>query len=1052
MNIEDMEMEQGVGVDAREYRSRQRRRQAAQSAIVAIIVLFLLLFLAGIFIAIIAGNIKNAQRMATTSAAGRFAEAGIKYLDEQLSRSPEGADWRSVPDCLHLNAGGTLPCSNTAISPSDPDYYWLKPCGAPGAAAGEPCGYTRVNFGGPTPSQGNIGGRALVKITYTPNNPNDPLSRYIKLDSVGRAGQVDPADPTTYKNSESLGQRVELVAYKGINLNEFVMQVTNKDSRPGPFNIGAPYPVRDRGALRNVETFFNGPVRVNGGVNFFGINRFLLNPYRGDALQVAGTISMNGVNNNGDSTATDPSRVLVSTVGLPTNLLNQQLNPSGSPNFRTLGPEVAQQAGTGMPALVRDNPHGADVLGLPRSVDDYGNFYENLRSVGRITPPTIDEVIGASGTTRYRELTRNAPPMAPQYVTANPIPAGVRGFAGNIGWGANLYISNTNDIQRESETLTGGYSLRGDWLSNAGRASYGQDTFWRGDAIYVPPAVTITLYPRYFTIENYTNANQRQTYQFRTPAGGRLRDARRILRYTAVQGAGVPVGYGTGVDNPLKFEGYPADADPSVGNVYNGEFVIYAEGNIRIRGVAGGLDRETGAFFKRHLTVVSGGTIYVDGNLLRDNITSEARAVNATAADAVAGKSTIALLAKQYVCVNTTQFLNPDNQGYETERQAEGGIDPFAFKLRIDPQTGKQFNFRTNFAPLFDPVAGFQTPGYLTGAADYVAPSLFLRHKAANAGGTVINAFVNERPGGTPNNGAGYARGNYLDFGPLGLLDDPPGFPDPYTLALARSAQPEIPPVYFDDRFDIPLAYLYPTNPYPAALLSTGQDNFMGIVLDTVSGSNVDYLFSRFGVAPLDIRIEALMYAQEGSFFIIPGPWFNPNPNDTYENFVDPASPTAGKRAEDDNAASPRRRVNERFPFYKEPMDIRITFCGAINQNLPAEIADQGAWMEKWGWIPQFYGSTGLAEGANSPDQGNQIATVHGRSGPLPVVFDPNSASSGIVYEFDDRALRPYAPFGPSAGTPLRPNPYNPTEPLPFAPRLPVAPGLLYFGQNPVQP
>jgi hypothetical protein len=1023
-----------------DYRERWRRHQAAQSAIVAIIVLFLLLFLAGIFIAIIAGNIKNAQRTATASAAGRFAEAGIKYLDEQLTRSPEGADWRPAPDC----AFGALPCA--AIGTSDPDYYWLKPCG-PGVPAGEPCGYTRVNFGGPSPTQGNVGGRALVKVTYAPNL-QDPLSRYIKFESVGRAGQIAPDDPTTYKNSEALGQRVELVAYKGINLNEHVIQVMNKDNRPGNFPIGMPFPVRDRGALRNVETVINGSVRVNGGVSFFGINRLFLNPLRGDALLVAGPISLNGVNDaTPQVTATDPSQVLVSTVGLPNNLNNVPILPTRSPNFTTLGPQLAQQTGPGAVALVRDNPRGPDVIGLTPEAEagPYNNRYENLRSVGRVTPPSIDEVIGANGTTRYRELTRNAPPMAPRYTGANPIPAGVQGFAGAIGWGANLYIANTNDVQRESESLTGGYSLRGDWLSNAGRASYGQDTFWRGDAIYVPPAVTITLYPRYFTIENYTNVNQRQTYQFRTPAGGRLRDARRILRYTAIPGSGLPVGYGSGVQDNLKFEGYPADVVPGQNNVYNGEFVIYAEGNIRIRGVAGGLDPETGAFFKRHLTVVSGGTIYVDGNLLRDNITPEVRSVNSAAADAVAGKSTIALLAKQYICVNTTQFLNPSNVLSQPEQQVANNYDPFAFMLPA-AQSGNQFTLRLNFAPLLTPT-GFEIPGYLTGAANFVTPSLFLRHTSTTAYGVDIFGFVNYQ--------APFSQPNLLDFGPLGAIGD--GESTSLTLSGLNPVGPNnqaIPPVYYDDRFNISLANLYPSpQAYPqsppaaAEFTRIGQDNVIG--LQTIPrAESADYLFSRFGVAPLDIRIEALMYAQDGSFFIIPGPWFNPNPNDTYETFVDPASRTAGKRQEDGNA-NDRRRVNERFPFHREPMDIRITFCGAINQNLPAEIADQGAWMEKWGWIPRFYGSTGLPESANAPLQGDAVATVHGPAGPLP---GPNSVGNGIVYEFDDRALTPYAPFGPTAGTPLRPNPYNPNEPLPFAPRLPVAPGLLYYGQNPIRP
>jgi hypothetical protein len=1015
----------------------QRARQVGQSVIVAIIVLFLLLFLAGIFVGIIAGNIKNTQRASTTSAAGRFAEAGIKYLDEQLTKSPQGADWRNVPDCAYGVA-----CTN--ISQSDPDINWLKPCG-PGVA--EPCGYTRVNFGSEirgagNSGAGNSGGRALVKVTYAPNVQN-PLSRYMRLDSVGRAGQVIPEDPTTYKNSEALGQRVELLAYKAINLNEYAIQVTNKNKKPGSVSLGMAYPIRDRGNLRNIENIIIGPVRVNAGLNFYGVNRIALNPFLNQSLEVAGPITMNGVAENASAvTVTDPTQVFINTVGLANNITpaTPNLLPSNSPLFTTFGREVANAnpaANNAFIGLVRDNPRGNETGGLPNSFDNFGNQYENLRSVGYVSPPQIDEPISDNGTTRYRELTRNAPAMAPRYMTANPLGGGtgLRDVAGNIGWGAGLYINNSLDVQQESEGLIGGYSLRGDWMTNAGKGSalsFGSDTFWRGDSIYVPPAVTITLYPRYFTIESYAGGNRRQAYTFRRPTdGARLRDVRKILRYTGLGGRlPFPQGYGTGVEDNYKFEGYPADAVPGSSDVFAGEFVIFAEGNIRIRGAVGGLDPESGAYFKRHLTVVSNANIYIDGNLLRDNITTDDTSAGA---NAVRGQSTIALLAKQNVCVNTTQFLSPQNQEYNTEDQSGNGSGPFAFKLTSNPGGRSEFLFRTNFAPILNPNTGLlETPPYLNGAGSAPPPALFLRHGSASADGAIIYAFANYSAVNTP---------NLLDFGPL-------GFPTATSLTLSRTGNPSIPTGYYFDRFNIPLNFLYPTNPFPAyGQPVVGTDNLMGIAYDsTQSGSAVDYYFSRFGIAPLDIRIEALMYAQEGAFFIIPGPWFNPNKNDTFESFVDPNSPTAGRRQSDEDVTTnPRRRVNALFPFYKEPMDVRITFCGSINQNLPAEIADQSAWMEKWGWIPEFYGSTGLTEGPNFPDQGAPTPTVHGPN-PNSLLRGPNNTGNGIVYEYDTRAILPYGPTAP-----LRPNPYNPTEPLPFAPNLPVAPGLMYYGQNPVR-
>ena len=215
-------------VYVRRMARRRRRSESGQSAIIAVIVLFLLLFLGAAFIALIANNLRSTQRAATTSESGRFAEAGIRYLDQQFMTSPQGADWRPTPACLP-----SAVCS--AISANDPDYFYLQPLRYDVGRGQMVGGYSRVNFGGPTPSASSSGGRALIRVTYQPDvydeygkaqastypgsataYPADPSHKYIKLESVGRSGQVDPYDPTTFGNSNSIGQRVELVAYKQI--------------------------------------------------------------------------------------------------------------------------------------------------------------------------------------------------------------------------------------------------------------------------------------------------------------------------------------------------------------------------------------------------------------------------------------------------------------------------------------------------------------------------------------------------------------------------------------------------------------------------------------------------------------------------------------------------------------------------------------------------------------------------------------------------------------------------------------------------------------------
>lgn len=1095
----------------------QRRAigQAGQSAIVAVIVLFILLFVAGIFIALVAGNINNTKRAATTSAAGRFAEAGIKYLDEQLTNSPEGADWRPVPEC----AFGAAACSNPNISIQDPDYRWVRPCtdtNADGVNDDEPCGYTRVPFGsdvgGASDRGPSVGGRALVRVTYRPmppalpNQPStlpvDPLSRYIKIESVGRVGQINPQDPTTYNNSEALGLRVELVAYKAINLNEYVLQVLNKDNKADTVGLGVIAPVMDRPPVnaasparvrRDIETVFRGPIRVNAGLTFYGIHRIILDPRYNQSLEVAGPIHLNGISDTATAfTVNDPTQVYIYVdqggVPQPVNKVGQPVSvlPSGSASFSTLANEYSTLTnGIGFP-LVRDNPSGNETDRLPVEVDAQGNTYQQQRSVGRQSPPLMDAITGPNNTTRYLALTRDAPPLPPLFASTNQVSPALGTRAGLYGWGQGMYIANTADVQNGSENLFGGYSLRGDWMNPPQNAvgNPADKSRWRGDFEYVPEGVIITLYPGYFTAEvsahDGANGSRRQFF-FRKPDtpndGGRLTSIRKILRFTRVQNPPAnsygpdnkPVGVGTNVvQTEAKFEGYPADRlgfdrlpnTPDDTPYYEGEFVIYAEGNIRIRGTVGGRDPETSEYFKRHLTVVSNSNIYIDGNLLRDNITANNTDQRALA---VKGQSTIALLAKNYVVVNTTQFHTPQQELFESETLAEDV--PFARIVRNKPGQQSRFDFRTTFGPTRLNTAVGQ--GFVDPFTDYtITPSLFVRHASSSraAGGvTNINLFVNETPDGVPDTPVGALLPNRIDFAAFGYAQDT------FTMGLTgpSGAAGNQEPVFLYNRFDIPPTYLYPTNnplgndaaglPYPATPPTIGTDNIMALNVDSsfsLPQTTSDYLLTRVGVAPMDIRIEALIYAQEGSFFIIPGPWFNPNQNDTYENFLSADPERGGRRAGEDLTTAGRQRVNERYPFYKEPMDIRITFCGSINENLPAEIADQGAWMEKWGWVPRYYGATGLPNAAGYPGMGDAIQTVHGPEGTLAKQDGtlPGNGGNGIIFEYDQRALSPYAPQYSGAfnaiGRPLRRNSYNPNEPLPFAPRLPVAPGLLYYGQN----
>lgn len=1027
-------------------RTRRRRGEVGQSLIVAIIVLFLLLFVGGLFITLVARNLQQARGAAQRSGASGFAEAGLRYLDDQLMKSPEGADWRSLPDDVPGDQNGDG--DPVDINRNDPDFFWLKEYNP---ATGEG-GFTRVTFGGPSATRGNLGGRALVRITYQPR-PDDPNSKYLELESIGRVGTINPNDPTTFGNSERAGLRRELIAYKSIGIIDYARFVTNKDRKPTAASFGAPRLVQDRNTaattdpptLRDIESQIVGPIRVNGDVTFYGDNLFTLVPGRGDQIEIAGRIRLNDVSST--LRASDPAPARGSAVGRPVGRLlvnaagtpapaNNNVLPSDSPDFTTLN------------GYVRDGVAAADVAGLPRSVS-------------RLEPPIIDAPIGPNGLTRFRALTRDATAMSPNETGSNPVAIGIRdeGTAGVIGWGSGLYINNPNDVQTPSALLSGGATVRGDWLQPSSGNGGRRTPYWDGDFTYTPPAVDIELMPRYMRVTQFVDSTAGRTRPIlRKPDGTPLRGYTQTIRYTYVPSLGAGAAQqqpkaalapDDATDPRFKFAGYP-----------QGDFVIFAEGNIRIRGVAGGLDPETRRAFLRHLTIVSNGTIYVDGNLLRDNITPDIE--NTSDQDGVPltnikGRSSIALLARDYICVNTTQFLTPGASDFTNEpgtgevvRRVNSGNDPLNFRLTPGPLD------RNN-----------TTPTYLAATADAAGlPSVkfFFRHSsefttaAPGTEGAAINLFVNSVAAGTPN-----------------LFDFQPGI---MTLIVPSLS-------YADQVFDAGPAnlLLFPNNraPFGPNPPVVGLSNLLAINYDvSPGGSSVPraaYKLSRLGVAPLDIRIEAFLYAQEESFFIIPGPWFNPDPNDTYQGYIGGIDPSTGlprnRRADEDTDPRTPRRVSHFFPFYRQPQDIRITLYGSVAENQTAPTGDQGAWLEKWGWVPRFMGSTGLPDTA-----GNLVTEQRTAHGPRGVYNDPaaiykfpvkaypttnppadadSGPGNGILFEFDDRAILPYA--RKSDGTflldaagrpiPLRADVYGRT--LPVVPRLPVAQGLLFFGENPVR-
>ena len=125
------------------------------------------------------------------------------------------------------------------------------------------------------------------------------------------------------------------------------------------------------------------------------------------------------------------------------------------------------------------------------------------------------------------------------------------------------------------------------------------------------------------------------------------------------------------------------------------------------------------------MTLVSNENIYVDGNLLRDNLSA------ANPSDfAIQGQSSIALLARNYVAVNSTQFMTPDEGLVKAE---EVGSDAKALFLSANA-ANRSHGVRINAGPIYDKGT---SPG--GGTTTFYTPRLYMPHSAETNASTAVS-------------------------------------------------------------------------------------------------------------------------------------------------------------------------------------------------------------------------------------------------------------------------------------------------------------------------
>jgi hypothetical protein len=1072
-----------------EIRSILNRRERGQTIIVAMIILGLLLIIGFVFIGIINRSINSSGRLQSRSRANDLSEAGIRYAHQQLLRSEQGADWfgQSTP----LEAGNLT---------RDPDAFFLRP---PATVGGNPVawpGSTSYDFGGPdglgpffrVPFQG---GRSLIRIRWAPSdanifrvNPTGALRtpgvarNYILIEAVGRDGTINPNDPTTlttrqprkYRNYTSVGEfqqelnafRAGEARYGGIQINrafasigiiESARFITNKYRVSTPADLGIPsgLGVSTRGAAVNDLALQMGtalplltfetrttPSTQTGAVPAFGSlfsNADLqlhgqilanLNLTLGDQWDVAGDISgapgsslqiFGRVYDPATSSYvpapgyTDPGNSLILGVNGPKTF------NSKSPSFLTGGGALRDAA----------QDRGSDGA---------------ARGVGYKAPPSISTLDPQEKTNRYEQMTRESGVLA----------GGVN--SGRFGYGQGVYVGNYADRQTgatESGRLNIGAqgSLINDWLNPSNR----EGGAWRG-FYYVPPGAYVQLLTDGFIILRDGRAPQEER-TWRLPNGadsglaalrfrlGRGTD-RRLHIVNQLQGVNV--------------NGTLGAVDYDKGQPFNG--VLFFEGNVRVRGI---IPTDI------QLSIVSNATIYVEGSITKgvngNDWTATYGSQDFTPATAAGTRLTrptrsmLMLMAKDYVAVNTTQFFGP-TPGQDVQPKEDVPNLPTFNPILI--RTNNSLTMRLEFVldPAGPNVSSPSNPSqYRPFAADYFTPG-----QPSNK--IVTNILVSHAMDDGP------APASYIAWDVNRGIGTPAyQFPTAPNPPYANAAAP-----YFGTAY-IPLYGLgtenyqrfgkFESNSFPlvnpATLPGTIGESFPAgntsgnytlfsqgpndiTVRQTSVGSDAtnDYVLGRMALAPHDIRIEAAMFAEEGSFFVIPGPWFNPNPNDTWERWNRDDDAGGGALNVDQRNA---RRMEEfgsspTMPFYGEPLDNRIVIVGAISENMPPTATQQAEWIRKWGWIPRYQGATDQSIPAQHLPTGTAAAASYVPN--IIVSYDPVLAT-GRRFGFGESLNDPSTYVRTRWVDYNRDGIQQVTEllPLPPLPRLPVSPTLAFFGE-----
>jgi len=807
----------------------------------------------------------------------------------------------------------------------------------------------------------------------------------------------------------------------GLYYEGFPVGYDNAGNPITEFNTyGRTFPEPNGGASNNFQTVSGGgSLYSNADITLYGAHRLTLNASLNEMWAINGEIRP----------ANNLTSILLSRVRYDRPTDTWVSNFGAIPS--TVNNPIALAAGQ----IDSRNPSFSTFQSVLRDAYNTPDSEGFARDIGRKEPPSIMQTDSQTGRTKYAQMARGSGAL----VTGRNV--------GQYGLGRNVYVDSREranvDPGEDREDYGAIRSLPSDWLNPNNPNSQA----WQGP-FYMPIAPFVRLLPDGFEIVRDVRST-RATWRNQFGADTGVNTAR--FRVRSVE---YPVG--SGIFRPFILDSITQPALASQpgtvltdndfrtsGRFFDG--ILFFEGDVRVRGV---IPTDV------QISLIANGTIYIEGSIVKGVV--DERTGNVLNRPS---RSALALMARDHVAVNTTAFFGPP-AGETVKPKSSSGLpdtpNPFELvvgsqeqvvlesQFLLDPRTpgglgGNPLNPSTwrPFAEMYNSAntgTALSSNMLLTSAADDNGPSFvsidtlpltYARPSAGTWTTYLVPTTVTFGPNTYTFNGAA----TYFPPAPAIPLY---GLADPSLNAYPRFETMAM-PIYNRSVNGNWSAYSTATRQMVANAgnengvynLAVDDPTLVRLRLNGVgSVTPKNYVNARTAITPMDVRIEAAVFAEEGSFYVIPGHWFNTNSEDTRESWV-----TLGANDDERNENRWRRYgVSPEVPFYAEPLAVRVSIFGSLTENMPAPMSDQIKWKQKWGWIPRRLGSTGQF----IPDRWFNDSGLN----PNVDLAVPNFS---VFYD-------PSLARGSADGvTPTRTDNFG--RVLPPMPKLPVSPTLSYFGE-----